>query len=169
MIRKEKKMAEVKVSATQESDFFSYDDWKNSVERMGVSIQDSLKEWVWKPPTTFFIPKTEADYGGTLSGLSYYNNVINEMGKIYITKVLYNNPATVVFWSDGTTTKNICPPDTLYNPDAGLAFCILKKLMGGDEMAKLFNDWELKDYKNDKNTYIEIKDVRKNHKDAKKK
>ena len=95
------------------------------------------------------------------------NFLIGGNAKIYITKVLYNNPATIVFWSDGTQTRNICPPDTLYNPDTGLAFCMLKKLMGNTEMAKLFNDWELKDYHNDKNHYVELKDVRKAHKKGK--
>ena len=84
--------------------------------------------------------------------------------KVYITKVLYNNPATIVFWSDGTQTRNVCPKDTLYNPDTGLAFCVLKKFMGGDELAKLFNDWELKDYRRDKGNWVELKDVRKAHK-----
>ena len=154
-------------------DFFTMDDWKKSIERCGISVADylnnTLKDWLWQSPTTHFIPRVDADYGGTLTTLVDYNKVINETGKVYITKVLYNNPATVVFWSDGTTTKNICPPDILYNPDAGLAFCMLRKFMGNDEMAKLFKDWELKDYKNDKNHYIELKDVRKIHKDAKKK
>lgn len=85
--------------------------------------------------------------------------------KVYITKVLYNNPATIVFWSDGTQTRNVCPKNTLYNPDSGLAFCVLKKFMGGNEMAKLFNDWELEDYRKDKDHYIELKDVRKKHKE----
>lgn len=84
--------------------------------------------------------------------------------EVYITKVLYNNPATIVFWSDGTQTRNVCPKNTLYNPDSGLAFCVLKKFMGGNKMAKLFNDWELEDYRRDKNHYIELKDVRKKHK-----
>lgn len=112
-------------------------------------------------------PLEKAEYGGTLSPI-YVNDVFATLGdKVYITKVLYNNPATIVFWSDGTQTRNICPPDTLYNPDTGLAFCMLKKLMGNTEMAKLFNDWELKDYHNDKNHYVELKDVRKAHKKGK--
>lgn len=112
-------------------------------------------------------PLEKAEYGGTLSPI-YVHGEYGALGnKVYIEKVLYNNPATVVFWSDGTTTKNVCPPDTLYNPDAGLAFCMLRKFMGNDEVAKLFKDWELKDYKDDKNHYIEIKDVRKIHKGAK--
>lgn len=124
----------------------------------------------------FCIPSTLGKYGGTLykTDASFAMNPDDHASaacldglKIYITKVLYNNPATIVFWSDGTQTRNICPPDTLYNPDTGLAFCMLKKLMGNTEMAKLFNDWELKDYHNDKNHYVELKDVRKAHKKGK--
>ena len=140
-----------------------------SDDRMTINfnITGHLKDWLCKPAMTSFIPKTNADYGGTLAELSCFENIINEMGKIYITKVLYNNPATVVFWSDGTETRNVCPKDVLYNPDAGLAFCVLKKLMGGNEVAKLFNDWELKDYREDKNHWVELKDVRKAHKKGK--
>lgn len=93
------------------------------------------------------------------------NHILDSNPKVYITKVLYNNPATIVFWSDGTETRNVCPKDTLYNPDSGLAFCILKKIMGNNEVAKLYNDWELKDYHNDKNHWIELRDVRKMHKE----
>ena len=106
----------------------------------------------------------KAEYGGTLSPC-YINDTYGTLGnKVYIEKVLYNNPATIVFWSDGTQTRNICPKEILYNPDTGLAFCVLKKFMGGDEMAKLFNDWELKDYRRDKGNWVELKDVRKAHK-----
>ncbi len=109
-------------------------------------------------------PLEKAEYGGTLSPI-YVKDVYGVLGnKVYIERILYNNPATIVFWSDGTETRNVCPKDTLYNPDAGLAFCVLKKLMSNDEVAKLFNDWELKDYRNDKNHWVELKDVRKAHK-----
>ncbi len=158
-------------------DLFTHSNWKNSVERCGISIQDyvnnannTLNEWLKRGCSVVsFTPKCNADYGGTLEEIVQCEGILTKLDKVYITKVLYNNPATIVFWSDGTQTRNICPPDTLYNPDAGLAFCMLRKLMGNDEVAKLFKDWELKDYKNDKNHYIEIKDVRKIHKDAKKK
>lgn len=109
-------------------------------------------------------PLEKAEYGGTLSPI-YVKDVYGVLGnKVYIERILYNNPATIVFWSDGTETRNVCPKDTFYNPDAGLAFCVLKKLMSNDEVAKLFNDWELKDYRNDKNHWVELKDVRKAHK-----
>lgn len=116
-----------------------------------------------KPTKVYTKSLEESEYGGTLSPIYIEEGTYDN--KVYITKVLYNNPATIVFWSDDTQTRNVCPKDTLYNPDAGLAFCVLKKFMGGDEMAKLFNDWELKDYRNDKNHWIELKDVRKAHKE----
>lgn len=163
-------MAEVKAKTRSEElkDIFTYGDWVKSIERMGISIQDyvnnTLEEWQNLGDTTF-IPKDNANYGGTLTRLVYNTEgTLSRKNRVYITKVLYNNPATVVFWSDGTTTKNICPPDTLYNPDAGLAFCMLRKFMGNDKMAKLFADWELEDYKEDKNRWVELKDVRKKHK-----
>lgn len=112
-----------------------------------------------------FVARENSSYGGTISDTYYLCD--DSCKKVYITKVLYNNPATVVFWSDGTQTRNICPKNTLYNPDAGLAFCVLKKFMGGDEMAKLFNDWECEDYREDKNHWVELKDVRKKHKELK--
>lgn len=110
-------------------------------------------------------PLEKAEYGGTLSPF-YITNEYGILGnKVYVEKVLYNNPATIVFWSDGTQTRNVCPKDTPYNPDTGLAFCMLKKLIGNTEMAKLYNDWELKDCHNDKNHWVELRDVRKRHKD----
>lgn len=131
-----------------------------------------------KMPTTYdvqgyrcYAMNKEGRYGGELVQFKMLcttealESAIGENPKVYITKVLYNNPATIVFWSDGTQTRNICPKETLYNPDTGLAFCVLKKFMGGDEMAKLFNDWELKGCHNDKNHWVELKEVRKRHKE----
>ena len=117
----------------------------------------------------YYAVNEDGSYGGELiqlkmSCITTLDLITEDRPKVYITKVLYNNPATIVFWSDGTQTRNVCPKNTLYNPDSGLAFCVLKKFMGGNEMAKLFNDWELEDYRRDKNNYIEFKDVRKKHK-----
>ena len=58
---------------------------------------------------------------------------------IYIKKVLYNNPVTVVWWSDGTVTRNRCPENVTYNPDTGLLFCITKRLLGNNDVAEIFN------------------------------
>ena len=101
-----------------------------------------------------------AKFGGSFDKISESGNV----SKVHITKVLYNNPATVVWWSDGTITRNICPDDALYNPDTGLAFCWLKKMFNSDDIAKLFHDWAMPDGEDGKNVIVSLKDVRKKHK-----
>lgn len=59
----------------------------------------------------------------------------------YIKEVLFEDPATIVFWSDGTKTVNVTPSDVKYNGDAGLAFCVLKKLLTNAGSHDLFKSW----------------------------
>lgn len=59
-----------------------------------------------------------------------------------IKKVIYNHPATIVFWADGTKTVVKCHVDDKYSKDAGLAWCIAKKAVGGsEEFIDIFNKW----------------------------
>ena len=73
-----------------------------------------------------------AKFGGffTLNGADFY-----------IEKVVYNNPATIVFWSDNTTTVCKCSKEDIYSKETGLTICILKKLIGAKNVRKIFNDW----------------------------
>ena len=48
-----------------------------------------------------------------------------------IEKVIYNPPATIVMWSDGTKTVVKCSENDEYHPMTGLLSCIVKKLEGG--------------------------------------
>ena len=82
-------------------------------------------------------------------------------GNFYIKKVLYNNPVTVVWWSDGTVTRNRCPENVTYNPDTGLLFCITKRLLGNNDVAEIFNAWSLPENEEANNAYVTLKDVRK--------
>ena len=43
-------------------------------------------------------------------------------------RVIYNDPATLVFWKDGTKTVVKCMEGDTYNPEVGLAMCVCKKL-----------------------------------------
>jgi len=45
-------------------------------------------------------------------------------------RVIYNDPATIVFWKDGTKTVVKCMEGDMYNPEVGLAMCVCKKLYG---------------------------------------
>ena len=47
-----------------------------------------------------------------------------------INNVIFNNPATVVYWKDGTKTVVKCQDDDKYSKQIGLAMCIIKKVCG---------------------------------------
>ena len=47
-----------------------------------------------------------------------------------IKKVIFNNPATIVIWNDGTKTTVKCSERDEYSEEVGLAMCISKKALG---------------------------------------
>lgn len=67
--------------------------------------------------------------------------VKTDFAEVYIEKVLYNNPVTVVFWSDDTKTVSRCHGDDIYSKETGLAVCIMKKMVGTTETRNIFMDW----------------------------
>lgn len=52
------------------------------------------------------------------------------MSRLKITKVIFNEPATIVFWSDGTKTVVKCCSDEKFDKEKGLAMAISKKMFG---------------------------------------
>jgi hypothetical protein len=49
---------------------------------------------------------------------------------IKIKNVIFNPPATIVFWTDGTKTVVKCQEGDMYDPEKGLAMAISKKALG---------------------------------------
>lgn len=49
-----------------------------------------------------------------------------------IKKVIFNEPATIVFWGDGTKTVVKCSKDDEFDPEKGLAMAIAKKFFGNE-------------------------------------
>ena len=45
-------------------------------------------------------------------------------------QVIYNDPATIVLWDDGTKTVVKCHPEDVYDPEKGFLLCCAKKLFG---------------------------------------
>ena len=69
--------------------------------------------------------------------------VLNDGGTeyIYIKQVIYNDPATIVLWSDGTKTTSKCDYRDKYNPEMGLILAVMKKIIDGKYVADLLHDW----------------------------
>ena len=59
-----------------------------------------------------------------------------------IKNVIFNPPATIVYWSDGTKTVVKCMEGTEFNKYMGLAMCISEKAIGDKAKChKLFSKW----------------------------
>ena len=79
--------------------------------------------------------------------------IVNNMYKVEktyssrmnIKKVIFNNPATIVFWSDGSKTVVKAHNDD-YDPEKGLAMAIAKKALGNEgNYYNVFKKWLPKD------------------------
>lgn len=82
---------------------------------------------------------TITDYNGislTIGAQSPKHKAMNS-----IKKVIFNDPATIVLWSDGTKTVVKCDERDEFDPEKGLAMAICKKHFGGGFYNDIFKKW----------------------------
>ena len=60
--------------------------------------------------------------------LTHYDRV--KPNWLSIKKVVFNDPATIVFWGDGTKTVVKCSDNEAFDPEKGLVMAIAKKAFG---------------------------------------
>lgn len=73
-----------------------------------------------------------------------------DMCKPTIKNVIFNDPATIVMWSDGTKTVVKCGENDIFDPEKGVAMCCMKKLLGTnktgsnylDKVQEYFDDYD---------------------------
>lgn len=81
--------------------------------------------------------KTNAQLFG-LGGMGCYGVYTFKQPKIK--KVIYNDPATIVLWNDGTKTVVKCMEGDTFSQEMGLAMCVCKKALG-DNYHRVFKEW----------------------------
>lgn len=83
------------------------------------------------------------DYSRQSTEQTKKNDIVRlGMCNVSIRKVIFNNPATIVLWSDGTKTVVKCGPDDIFDKEKGLAMAIVKKMAGNDSrFHKVFKQW----------------------------
>lgn len=92
-----------------------------------------------------------------------FGGAFNFNGKlVYVKKVIYNNPCTIVFWSDDTKTTAKCDERDTYSPETGLLTAVFKKLVGNKFLPRLVQDWLPETIT--KGTTCTLKDVRRKNK-----
>ena len=71
--------------------------------------------------------------------------VLFGMCRVSIRKVIFNDPATIVLWSDGSKTVVKCGPEDTFDMEKGLAMAIVKKMAGNDNrFHKVFKQYSKK-------------------------
>ena len=81
------------------------------------------------------------------------------MCSVSIRKVIFNDPATIVLWSDGTKTVVKCGPEDSFDMEKGLAMAIVKKMAGNDNrFHKVFKQYPKKK-KKEQNSVGSISDM----------
>ena len=80
---------------------------------------------------------------GTINNTSVSTRKVayNSMWKrTKIKNVIFNDPATIVFWSDGTKTVVKCGENDIYDPEKGLAMAVSKKCLGTNKSHSNYMD-----------------------------
>lgn len=103
--------------------------------------------------------KNEGHFSGYFNSVFTANEHCIGFYDIYIVKVMYSNPATIVFWSDGTKSVSKCSGGDKYDPQIGLYLATLKRF--SNTVGKLYEDWHPDADRDSKTSVITVKDVRK--------
>lgn len=68
-------------------------------------------------------------YNEALNAIREYERRNSMFG---IKNVIHHDPATIVYWCDGTKTVVKCGENDIYDPEKGLAMAISKKVLGNE-------------------------------------
>lgn len=58
-----------------------------------------------------------------------------------IERVLFREPATIVFFEDGSKTTAICGKEDKYDKEVGLSVCMLKRVLGNQSYRSIMDKW----------------------------
>ena len=85
----------------------------------------------------YFVPAMHCGLSASMSFIDELHEIDayrnkNQKSLPKIEKVIFNAPATIVFWKDGTKTVVKAQGDDEFDPEKGLAMAICKKALGND-------------------------------------
>lgn len=113
---------------------------KNRVSINGINVlfthnSDSNSDSTYEP----LLYRIELVYEKPILHHIYANNYINFLLNNIpeVKKVIFNDPATIVYWKDGTKTVVKCQNGDDFDPEKGFAMAFLKKCWGNKG---IFND-----------------------------
>ena len=103
---------------------------------------------------------------GTEVPRNTYRNILNSIYGISsshipeIKNVIFNDPATIIFWEDGTKTVVKCQDGDEFDPEKGLAMAIVKKAYGNKgSYCNKMKKWLPKEEQVDTNPILRLADL----------
>ncbi len=89
-------------------------------------------------------------YSALVTSFGYAPSIASIDCRCEIQKVIFNDPATIVIWKDGSKTVTKCCEHDIYDPEKGLAMCFAKRLLGNKgNYYNVFAKWLPKEEEND--------------------
>lgn len=90
--------------------------------------------------TSYAVPNSKITYNSYAELVNYDYSRYFRMPSIK--NVIFNDPATIVFWNDGTKTIVKAQDGDLFDPEKGLAMAISKKALGNrGNYCEIFKKW----------------------------
>jgi hypothetical protein len=120
----------------------------NSYENSNLTTVANYVEKLFDLPLGYI----DTDIAATKAMYEFYNGHYLRVRQTMpaIKNVIFNNPATIVFWEDGTKTVVKAQDGDVYDPEKGLAMAITKKALGNkgnycNELKKWLEKYEPSD------------------------
>jgi hypothetical protein len=122
---------ELKISDVKQDEFLNL----RELAAKGEKIKIEKKKEFFDTDMEFFKKYIKGDIempGITLYGRSKIEFMPRD---IKVEKVIFNKPATIIFWSDNTKTVVVCGENDEYDAEKGFFIACAKKLFGNDYRA----------------------------------
>lgn len=116
-------------------------------------IPETLNEWFYKiigrtpekkpvsPSKTFMKDVSQFIDKGLADGIDRFNKYPT-LNANFIKRVIFSDPATIVFWEDGTKTVVKTQDGEEYDKEKGLAMAVCKKVFGNErDYYHIFKRW----------------------------
>lgn len=125
---------------------YEYRGYDESIKREMNMLYGS---WAFKKDANEQFPLDEATIQYCKQNIEWCKSMIgarlhkkeNDMRLPKIEKVIFNDPATIVIWKDGTKTVVKCENE-IFDPEKGLAMAISKKALGNEgNYYEVFKKW----------------------------
>lgn len=121
----------------------SFDKWWEPLCRDNlIKLRDDVERYYYKVDSSSLKVYKHDDH---LDTMIYGRSIIDALKPTCvpaIKNVIFNDPATIILWADGTKTVVKCQDGDIYDPEKGMAMAICKKALGNQgNYCEVFKKW----------------------------